>query len=305
MNLKPRRIAYLLKELESAAIITIVSRAKEGLSNLYRLLRVAQPKGGPNPPSSKTADGVAKKDIPGKQRNAGEGMQEFADESHAFEIHALNTHTHIQPAPAKKIQTPTKIEVDQPNQVVCDSRNSGEEGSEKSTELMFGGEAASLHIPSPRTVIEKVITVLTEFGVSEVRAKQLAATVFRANLDDEYVKGLVAWVEGQSASRAIYNPAGLLVQMVHQLVPMPQAKGAGVPTLNGLQLDFEQKKKFVEEQLPQIIAIEERNLREARFEKDKPRIKARLDMLLAQQAKEGRNLAQGTAYLADRGIEVS
>src|SRR6476661_5913635 len=45
MNLKARRIADLLKELENAALITILSRAKEGLSNLYRLLRGVQPKG--------------------------------------------------------------------------------------------------------------------------------------------------------------------------------------------------------------------------------------------------------------------
>src|SRR3954471_14433716 len=46
MNLKSRRIADLLKELEGASLITIISRAKEGLSNLYRLLKVVPPKGG-------------------------------------------------------------------------------------------------------------------------------------------------------------------------------------------------------------------------------------------------------------------
>src|SRR3954452_13901868 len=46
MNLKARRIADLLKELENASLITIICRATEGLSNLYPLLRVVQPKGG-------------------------------------------------------------------------------------------------------------------------------------------------------------------------------------------------------------------------------------------------------------------
>ena len=40
-------------------------------------------------------------------------MQDSADESHAVEIHALNTHTHIQPAPAKEMPIPTKRSFDQ------------------------------------------------------------------------------------------------------------------------------------------------------------------------------------------------
>src|SRR5690349_226314 len=58
MNLKPRRIADLLKELEGECLITIISRAKEGLSNLYRLLKVVPPKGGSGSswPSLKTSD---------------------------------------------------------------------------------------------------------------------------------------------------------------------------------------------------------------------------------------------------------
>src|SRR3954452_5746924 len=62
MNLKSRRIADLLKELEGASLITIICRAKEGLSNLYRLLKVVPPKGGSDSSSSKTATPAAKKD---------------------------------------------------------------------------------------------------------------------------------------------------------------------------------------------------------------------------------------------------
>src|SRR6478672_7221296 len=55
MNLKARRIADLLKELEKESLITIASRAKEGLSNFYRLLKVVPTKGGSSLSSSKTA----------------------------------------------------------------------------------------------------------------------------------------------------------------------------------------------------------------------------------------------------------
>lgn len=223
MNLKPRRIADLLKELEMASLITIICRAKEGLSNLYRLLKVVPPKGGSDSSLPKTADPAAKKDLPGKQRKTGEGKQDSANESHAVEIHALNTHTHIQPAPVKEMPIPTRPGFDQ-QESVCGCRNSGGEFSDKSTGLMCKGETASLHIPLPQTVAEKVVSILTESGISEVRAKQLAATVIRAKLDEEYVRGLAEWIQEQAASRTIYNPAGLLVQMVYQLAPVPLPK---------------------------------------------------------------------------------
>ena len=134
---------------------------------------------------------------------------------------------------------------------------------------------------------EKVITVLTEFGVSEVRARQLAATVMRAKLDEEYVRGLAEWIEEQAASRTIYNPAGLLVQMVHQLAPVPLPKGVGVPTLNSLQLEIEARREYFEKQLPRLIAIEEAEPGKRRFRAgQRPVFKLRLDKYLALQAKE-------------------
>ncbi len=304
MNLKPRRIADLLKELENAFLITIICRAKEGLSNLYRLLKVVPPKGSFGSSLPKIADGVSKKDIPGKQRKTGEGMQDSADESHAVEKHAIRIHTHKQDTPENEIPNTTRVILDSPVQDVCDFKVSGKEALARSVKPRKD-DAGSLHIPLSASTKERVEAVLREHGVSEVRAKQLATTVIKEGLDEAYVRDLAEWIESQATSRTIYNPAGLLVQMVCQLTPVPRPKGAGVPTLNGLQLDLEQKKKFVEEQLPQIIAIEERNLLEARFERDKERIQARLNMLLAQQGKERRNLANGTAYLAERGIEFS
>jgi hypothetical protein len=287
MNLKPRRIADLLKELESAAIITIVGRAKEGLSNLYRLLKVVQPKGGSSSSSqSKTADPTAKKDIPGKQKKTGEGTQDSADESHAVEIHALNTHTHIQPAPAKEMQIHTQVAIEWSEHGVCGFRKSGEESSDKSASLKSKEVPGAIHIPLQTTVSEKVKTVLTEFGVAEKRAKQLAAVVITAKLDDEYVRGLVEWIREQTTSRNIFNPAGLLVQMVHQLAPVPKPKGVGVRTLNSLQLEAEAKREYFDKHLPRLIAIEERNLADAVSERDKASIRLRLDNYLALQAKE-------------------
>ncbi len=289
MNLKPRRIADLLKELEKASLITIICRAKEGLSNHYRLLKVVHPKGGTGSsspsPLPNTADPTSKKDLPGKQRMTGEGMQHSADESHAVEIHALNTHTHTQTAPAKDVQIPTEGAFEGPDHVVCGFRNSGKESSDKRTSLKGKEVPGPIHIPLQTTVSEKVIAVLTKFRVSEVRAKQLAATVIRAKLDDEYVRGLAEWIRGQTASRTIYNPAGLLVQMVHQLAPVPLPIGVGVPTLTSLQLETEQKREYFDKHLPRLIAIEERNLADAVSERDKASIKLRLDKYLALQAK--------------------
>lgn len=278
MTLKPRRIADLLKELESASLISIVCRAKEGLPNLYHLLKVVQAKEGSSSSSSKTADGTAKKDRPGKQKNAEEGMQNIADESHAVEINALNTHTHTQ------FQAPGVKE------------NLGFSKVGFNREWIVGNDVCASRNFEERepSAVGRVTTVLSDFGVSEVRARQLATTVIRANLNEDYVKSLIEWIGNQTSSRTIYNPAGLLVQMVHQLSPVPIPKGKGVPTLNGLQLEVEQKRKFIEVQLPQLISIEERNLVEARSERDKQRIQARLDMLLAHQAKEGGNLIKGS-----------
>jgi hypothetical protein len=286
MNLKARRIADLLKELEKASLITIICRAKEGLSNLYRLLKVVQPKGGAGSSLSKTTEGVAKKDIPGKQRKTGEGMQDSADESHTFEIHALNTHTHTQPAPAKETPIPTKVAFDQPGQGVCGFRNSGEESSDKTAGLKSKEESASLHIPPPVSDIGKVIKVLTDYGVSAVKARQLAATVTQAKLGEAYIEDLIEWIGDQASSRPIYNPAGLLVQMVCQLAPVPLSKGMGVPTLNDLQMEFEHKREFLEKHLPRQIAIEKRNLAEVTSEQDILSIQSKLDKLLALQAKE-------------------
>ncbi|MBN9392379.1 MAG: helix-turn-helix domain-containing protein [Chloroflexi bacterium] len=286
MNLKPRRIADLLKELECASLITIICRAKEGLSNLYRLLKVVPPKGGSNSSLPKTADSAAEKDLPGKQKKAGEGMQDSADESHEVEIHALKTHTHIQPAHVNGVVAPTNLDFDQPAKSVCDFRNSGKDSSDKSASMQSKEVPGSIHIPPQTTLSEKVIAVLTEFGVSEARAKQLAVTVIKAKLDDEYVRGLAEWILEQTASRTIYNPAGLLVQMVHQLAPVPLPRGAGVPTLNSLQLEADQRKEYFDKHLPRLIAIEERNLADAVSVRDKTSIRLRLDKYLALQAKE-------------------
>lgn len=293
MNLKPRRISDLLKELENAFLITIICRAKEGLSNLYRLLKVVHPKGGScsSSPSPKTADPLSKKDRPGKQRKTGEGMQDSADESHAVEIHALNTHTHIHSALAKDEQIPTEGAIEGSGHDVCGFRNSGKESSDKSESLKSKEVPGPIHIPLQTTVSEKVTAVLTEFGVSEVRAKQLAVTVLSAKLNDEYVKGLAEWIREQAASRTIYNPAGLLVQMVHQLAPVPLPKGVGVPTLNNLQREAEQIGEYFDKHLPRLIAIEERNFADAVSERDKASIKMRLDKYLALKAKE-----RGRAY---------
>jgi hypothetical protein len=100
------------------------------------------------------------------------------------------------------------------------------------------------------------------------------------------VRSLAEWIEGQATSRTIHNPAGLLVQMVHQLAPLPLPKGVGVPTLNTLQLETEAKREYFDKHLPRLIAIEERNLADAVSERDKASIKLKLDKYLALQAKQ-------------------
>jgi hypothetical protein len=87
--------------------------------------------------------------------------------------------------------------------------------------------------------------------------------------------------------------------MVCQLAPIPLPKGMGVPTLNDLQMGFEQKKDFLEKHLPRQIAIEERNLAEATSEQDRKFIQNKLDKLLSLQAKEQTKLlrlANSTTY---------
>jgi hypothetical protein len=298
MNLKPRRIADLLKELEMASLITIISRAKEGLSNLYRLLKLVSPKGNSDPSLPKTTDGAAKKDLPGKQKNAGEGMQDFADESHAVEKHALNTHTHIQPNPAKEVVSQPTLDFGKPAKGVCDFKDSDEESSDecKGSGLTKRVERPSLHTSFPVSDKGQVIKVLTGYGVSEVKARQLAATINHAKLDEEYIEGLIEWINDQASSRTIYNPAGLLVQMVSQLAPVPLPKGFGIPTLNDLQMGFEQKREFLEKHLPRQIFIEERNLAEATSEQDRLAIQNKLDKLLALQAKEQAKLLRLEKY---------
>jgi hypothetical protein len=169
---------------------------------------------------------------------------------------------------------------------VCGFRNTGKELSDKSVSLQSRGVPGPIHIPLQTTVSEKVIAVLTGVGVSEVRAKQLAVTVNKAKLDDEYVRGLAEWIREQAAARTIYNPAGLLVQMVHQLAPVPLPKGVRVPTLNSLQLEADQRREYFDKHLLRLIAIEERNLANAASERDKASIRLRLDNYLALQSKE-------------------
>jgi hypothetical protein len=181
---------------------------------------------------------------------------------------------------------PTKVAFDLSEEGVCGFRNSGEESKDASAGLKKKGDTPSLHIPFNDTDPGKVIKELTDFGVSEVKARQLAVTVTHAKLDEAYIEGLIEWIGDQATSRPIYNPAGLLVQMVCQLAPVPLPKGMGVPTLNDLQMGFEQKKQFLDKHLPRQIAIEKRNLAEATSEQDTLSIQSKLDKLLALQANE-------------------
>lgn len=294
MNLKPRRIADLLKELEAASLVTIISRAKEGLSNLYQLLKVVPPKGGSDTSTPKTAEGAAKKDLPGKQKTAREGMQNIADESHAVEKHALKTHIHMQSLGAKHVSK--RLGVSEFHRRdnsfdVCDLKDMAQQKTSALAVSVEEKTEATIHIPLISSNLERVKSILKDFGISEIRTEQLAPKVIRANLGEEYVRGLVEWIVDQAAFRTIYNPAGLLVQMVHQLAPVPIPRGVGVPTLNSLQSEAKAKSEYFEKHLPRLIAIEERNLANALSQRDRTSIKARLDNYLALQAKEEKERA--------------
>ncbi len=110
MSLKPRRIASLLKELDQAGLVTIISWACQGQSNLYQLHKVV----GKEVDAAATFTGKteaayppAENCYPGKQKIAGEGMQYIATEAYASEIHSSinnNNHNNMQSSELEKSQ---------------------------------------------------------------------------------------------------------------------------------------------------------------------------------------------------------
>ena len=89
MGLQPRRVADLLKQLVAAGLVEIESRARAGLSNIYRL--VTRTSGNAAPAT--TPKTSAQKSRGGMQSFAGGGMQFSADEVHEEEIDKERDHT--------------------------------------------------------------------------------------------------------------------------------------------------------------------------------------------------------------------
>ncbi len=136
----------------------------------------------------------------------------------------------------------------------------------------------------------KVKTILTRFGVSEWRASKLAAKLTEANLGVEYAIGWAKWIERQAAFRPINNPAGFLVQMVDQFTPQPISNVSELrltaPGESEDRNDREPKASLIIRNLTKLIAIEERNLAEARNEREQQEAQAKLDKFLVLKARQ-------------------
>ncbi len=311
MNLKSRRIANLLKELDEAGLIKVVSRASQGQSNLYQLHKVVH-KGVDTAArltvKSEGAYPPAENCYPGKQKIAGEGMQHFANEAYAVELHSSinNNHNNIQKRQLEKSQPGFNGQGDTGQDqtyvnVVCDENKNEEKAligatPTSSTTTFHNQPSMSLEeiSASGDTIRDRVVAALTAYGVAQFRARQLAPAIVAARLDERYIQELADWISSQAALRKIYNPAGFLVQMVYQLAPVPvpastrsfshlqnAASNIGISSNNQHELNLNHE--VVAKHLPRLIEIEQRNLEEASCERDRTAARSKLDKLLALQ----------------------
>ncbi len=305
MSLKPRRIANLLKELDEAGLVTVGSRAREGQSNLYRLHKAVRKDVDKSPTAlPETTYPLVENCQPGKQQNAGEGKQIFANESYALELHSSKNYNHtIQSSECYKSQSEingnkqTSVNVT----VRMSASENGKQGQARHIRPISAPTPASYHpqslqkTPEPAGIIkDRVAAALTAYGVAQFRARQLAPAVTAANLDEKYIYELAEWIKNQATLRKIYNPAGLMVQMVYQLAPLPVSTGyfshpqnAESNNIshsnNNNQLELNQSQEVVAKHLPRLIEIEQRNLEEASCERDRTAARSKLDKLLALQ----------------------
>ncbi len=283
MNLKPRRVASLLKELDVAGLVTVESRASQGQSNLYQLHKVVHK--GANTAAkltvkSEAAYPPAENCYPGKQKIAGEGKQYIANEVYALELQSSKHNNHnnnMQSIDHEKSQLGFICQDDTGQDQTCVNVVSNENTNEEkgiigatptptSTTTTFHKQppiSPEENSASGGTIRDRVVTALTAYGVAQFRARQLASAVIAANLDEKYIQELAEWISSQIALRKIYNPAGLLVQMVYQLAPVP----VPVPASTGI-----------------FSYIEHRNLEDASCERDRTASRSKLDKLLALQA---------------------
>ncbi|MEI7554559.1 helix-turn-helix domain-containing protein [Candidatus Chlorohelix sp.] len=111
MGLQPRRVIDLIKELETAALISVESRAKEGQTNIYRLQRRAA--------KSKTAQTYVKSCEGAMQKKTHDSLQDSASNIHESNSHELNTTTTVVALKVTetKVESLSEISSDSENQV--------------------------------------------------------------------------------------------------------------------------------------------------------------------------------------------
>ncbi len=206
----------------------MISRARAGHSNLYRLHKVALNEKISAITQPASANPLAENCHPGMQKIAGGGRQYIADESYALEEHTIkNNHTDNTEPQELHLPSPA-LKGGSDQDQTCVSVNTNKENEVQGQEFLQCSISTVQNQPPPPlqagpvpggTSHERIAAALTAYGVSKLRARQLAPSVVAANLDDKYIRELVEWINNQTALRKVYNPAGFLVQ----LVPVPPA----------------------------------------------------------------------------------
>ena len=196
MGLQPRRVADLLKQLVTVGLVEIESRAKAGLSNIYRLLtrtsRNAAPATTPKAPAQKSRGGM--------QSFAGGGTQFSADEVHEEEVNKERDHT--QRRDAEKIVC-----------VMQQPHDPHQPDTESST--------ISIHSDPMRQALATI-------GVAPQTAGVLARQLVARGRDVAYIE---RW---QTIATGKDNPAGYMVTMLRANAEPPTTSRSPLKPIQGI-----------------------------------------------------------------------
>jgi hypothetical protein len=140
--------------------------------------------------------------------------------------------------------------------------------------------------------VAEIETALKARQVAPGVARSLALSLVKADLGVSYVEQQAEWIEQQAQVRLIGNPAGYLVWLVKQQMPVPTSSaknGSGFAVRSqsqpGAKAYEEESNPEIIKRLPELIKLAEENLQMARGAQQREEIQRRLEKFRAIEAK--------------------
>lgn len=292
LGISLRTIRNWLKELEATGLIEIEHRCSlpgQEQSNIYRLNKLVsrqteRPRQDSATPPGKILPQTPVTVCPIPRQN-------LAAESHEDLHESKYKHTTPEQAGDKTNANPLegcvsdrlekKSEIPETGKATSDSlvsMPSGSFSSERVTKPASkpGGTVGDLSQENLSN-LKLLCTSLEKYGVAADRAKGLSRKLCEKHKDTAYVEAWANWISQQPTTR---NVAAYLVRMLEQLAPVPIAGQSAPPSAQSQPPPLD---PATIKQLPKLLEIAERDLREARSEHERQSAQARISRYRAME----------------------